>query len=71
MNKREEGVLKGILQVLLRELDKYSIINLTAIKAIKLLYEQMVLQEEDLMTMADNFKHLRPLIENIINNDLI
>jgi hypothetical protein len=71
MNAREENVLKGILQVLLQKLDKYSIINMTAIKVIKLLYEQVILQEEDLLAMADQFEHLRPLIESIINNDLI
>lgn len=45
--------------------------NLTAIKVIKLLYEQLVLQEEELMDLATKYHHLHPLIQGIIKNDLI
>lgn len=56
--------------MLLKELDRYSIINLTAIKIIKILYEQVVLGEEELRAIAHQFSSLAPLIEEIIANDI-
>lgn len=43
---------------------------MTVIKVIKILYEQMILEEEELRTLADNFEPLRFLIENIIESDI-
>jgi hypothetical protein len=58
ISEHEEIVLRGMLGMLLLELDRCSIVNLTAIKVIKLLYEQLVLQEEELMKLAGEYHHL-------------
>ncbi len=57
--------------MLLKELNRYSIINLTAIKIITLLYEQVVFDEDELVFIANSYPYLTHLIHKIIENDFV
>lgn len=48
MEEREVALMQDLLALLLRESDRCNIVNLTAIKIIKILYEQVIFVEDDL-----------------------
>ena len=71
MEQREVALLQDLLDVLLRESERCSIVNLTAIKIIKILYEQVIFDEDDLERLAEAHPHLAALISDVVNSDYL
>jgi hypothetical protein len=63
--------LKEILQIALQQLARSQNIGQIAIKIIKILYEQVILDEDDLGSLADQYPSLRPFAETIVNSDFL
>ena len=71
MEQREVALLQDLLGVLLRESERCSIVNLTAIKIVKILYEQVIFDEDDLKRLAEAHPHLAALISDVVNSDYL
>lgn len=71
MEHREVALLQDLLAILLRESDRCSIVNLTTIKIIKMLYEQVIFIEDDLQMLADTHPHLATLISAVVSSDYL
>lgn len=71
MEHREVALLQDLLAILLRESDHCSVVNLTAIKIIKILYEQVIFDENDMQMLADSHPHLATLISAVVSSDYL
>jgi hypothetical protein len=71
LSEAEAALLQQILGSLLNGLSRYRIISVTATKVIKILYEQVILNDEELMQLGQTYPTLQPEIINVINNDFI
>ena len=63
--------MQDLLSLLLRESDRCSVVNLTAIKIIKILYEQVIFVEDDLERLAHAHPHLTTLIDAVVSSDYL
>jgi hypothetical protein len=56
---------------LLRQLNKNHGAAQAAIKCLKMLYEQVIFNEEDLLALCQRYPALSPFAEGIIHNDFL